>query len=276
MITNLKRRFSAFAAILTLITVVFCTAAYAAAQEDCAYLALRLPETDADPYSEDCPMGSFCADALRSRTGADIAIVPGGAVKGSLPQGALVPEDVADCYMPDGSAVCAAAECSPQELGAFLEELFEHIVIDYATETIDREASAFGGFPNISGMSIVYDASAQPGERVVSITLDDGTELDTNDTQTVLTLVSDEAYLSGEYTKERFEAQLLPETCPELVYGYISECGRELQMLDWDRVRAIGANDNKLISAVPVSTLLIAAGALMAILFVFRRKLEPR
>ena len=104
-------------------------------------------------------LGDLTADSLRWLTGAEIAIVNGGMFRASIPIGEV---DMGDVY--------AAIP---------FENLVGVKMVDGAT-LIDALEKGFSGlpgeagcFPQVSGIDVVYDSSAEVGSRVVSVTVGD-------------------------------------------------------------------------------------------------------
>ena len=83
-----------------------------------------------------------------------------------LPVGGAVPGDISRAntldVLPFGNGVTVVPGVSPADLKA----VFEH--------SVSRYPAASGAFLQVAGISVVYDASRDPGSRVVSLTLDDG------------------------------------------------------------------------------------------------------
>ncbi len=83
-----------------------------------------------------------------------------------LPVGGVVPGDISRAntldVLPFGNGVTVVPGVTPADLKA----IFEH--------SASRYPAASGAFLQVAGISVVYDASREPGSRVVSLTLDDG------------------------------------------------------------------------------------------------------
>lgn len=112
---------------------------------------------------DECALGDLTADALRWATGADIALVGGGLLRTNLPYGELTGAVLEAAYT-DNAAVRV------YELGGeTLYSLFELSVgreCQQETGELDPAASAFAGFLQVSGVRLVWDASAPAGSRV--------------------------------------------------------------------------------------------------------------
>ena len=99
--------------------------------------------------------GDLTADALRAAYGTDIAIVNAGGIRKGLPKGPVTRKDVAAAYPFGGYAV--SMEITGTELLALLEHGFGKL----------PEAS--GGFPQISGFSVVIAPTSPSGSRVANV-----------------------------------------------------------------------------------------------------------
>jgi 5'-nucleotidase/UDP-sugar diphosphatase len=103
-------------------------------------------------------IGNFIADALRARSGADVAMVNGGGIRGNrkYPAGyALTRRDVL-VELPFGNRLATT-----RVTGRALREAIEH--------GIGSVGQLAGRFPQVSGLEIIADGSAPRGHRVVSI-----------------------------------------------------------------------------------------------------------
>ncbi|NLV50974.1 MAG: hypothetical protein GXY20_09830 [Clostridiales bacterium] len=148
-----------------------------------------------DARSQECTLGDAVADAVRAALEADIAVVCGGDLINNLLPGEITWDGLRAVFKEDRPLAVAAV--TPKELRGILEGGLSHITLD-ETETIDRVASAYDGFPQISGFMLSYDVSAPPGMRVYEIRLN-GEKLDLEDDMTVLKLAATEHMLSGGY-----------------------------------------------------------------------------
>ncbi len=117
---------------------------------------------------EESAMGNLVADAMRWATGADIAIANGGGIRGDRTYDAgtvLTRRDILT-ELPFGNATVVTELPGSQVLAA----------IENGVSQVEKGS---GRFPQVSGMSYVYDPSAPAGSRVVSIMVG-GEELDPN------------------------------------------------------------------------------------------------
>ena len=105
-------------------------------------------------------MGNLIADAMRAATGADLAIMNGGGIRADRTYDAgtvLTRRDILT-ELPFGN-ITQVTELPGSQVLAALENGFSQV-----------EKGA-GRFPQVSGMEVVYDPSAEPGSRVSSVTV---------------------------------------------------------------------------------------------------------
>lgn len=115
---------------------------------------------------EESAMGDLIADAMRSATKADIAITNGGGIRADRTYDAgtvLTRRDILS-ELPFGN-VTVMTEITGQQVLDALENGFSQV-----------EKGA-GRFPQVSGLQVVYDPTAEPGKRVVSVKVN-GSDLD--------------------------------------------------------------------------------------------------
>ena len=139
-------------------------------------------------------LGSLIADAYRMAADSEIAIINGGDIRADMPLGAVTRGDVIS-ILPFGNTLMVKV-LSPALLKAVLENGVSGIVVD-AEGGIDHEASAQGRFLNVSGFSFSYDPQAAVGERVLSITMDDGRKLSLDDDTSQIIMAASNYIMSG-------------------------------------------------------------------------------
>ena len=152
--------------------------------------------SDKDARSLECTLGDAVADAVRVSLSTDIAIVCGGDLVHNLLPGEITYDGLIAAFKEDRPL--AVVNVTPKELRVLLEAGLSHITLD-KTESIDSAASAYDGFPQISGFTLSYDASSPPGERVHEIRLG-GKTLKLDDDQTILRLAATGFMLDGGYS----------------------------------------------------------------------------
>ena len=94
-------------------------------------------------------LGDFCADALRSQTGADIALIGGGGIRVDLKKGDVTYGDILRVN-PFGNYVCVIEATGQQILDA----------LEWGANTVPEE---FGGFLQVSGLTYEIDLSVPSG-----------------------------------------------------------------------------------------------------------------
>jgi 2',3'-cyclic-nucleotide 2'-phosphodiesterase/3'-nucleotidase len=115
---------------------------------DARNAALRTGETNA---------GNLIADVIRARLGADVAVMNGGGIRGNqlIPAGALTRKDV-HALVPFLNVLVML-----EVPGQVLLEVLERSVGSYPQE--------FGGFLQVSGLTLTFDPTRAPGQRVVRV-----------------------------------------------------------------------------------------------------------
>ena len=115
---------------------------------DARNAALRTGETNA---------GNFVADAIRARLGADVALMNGGGIRGNqlMPAGPLTRKDV-HALVPFLNVLVML-----EVPGRVLRDALERSVAAYPQE--------FGGFLQVSGLTLTFDPARPPGQRVTRV-----------------------------------------------------------------------------------------------------------
>ena len=144
--------------------------------------------------TQEMPLGNLVADAYREAAASDIAVANGGDIRAGLKAGVVTRGDIIS-VLPFGNTLMVKA-VTPARLRAALENGVGGIVLD-AGGAIDNEQSPQGRFLQVSGFRFSYDPSKPAGERVTSITLDDGTELSLDDDATQLRLAGSNYVMTG-------------------------------------------------------------------------------
>ncbi len=118
-------------------------------------------------------LGDFAADAVRTATGADVAILNSGALRTSIQAGDITLKNVYD-VMPFLNYTCTL-----DVPGSVLWEEMEF--------SLNLMGSSKGGFLQFSGMTVTYDPDGAEGSKVTSIKVA-GTEVDKDATYKLATL----------------------------------------------------------------------------------------
>ena len=112
--------------------------------------------------NQEAAIANLFADAIRSQTGADISVVNGGGIRANRvysPGTMLTRRDI-QSELPFGNKT-VVIEVTGQDVVAMLENGFSQI------------ENGAGRFPHVSGISVVYDPTKEPGSRVVEVTMGD-------------------------------------------------------------------------------------------------------
>ena len=197
--------------------------------------------------SGESTLGSAAADAVRLAAGSDFALLCGGQFAANLEPKTVTYADICRLFA-DGDAGLTVVRVTPKALRQLLEHGLSRITLD-ETESIDRAVSAFGGFPQISGFTLTYDASAHPGERVMRICLD-GRKLDLEDDSTVYTLALPAAVAEGAYGYPARPGTGLSVTLAEAMADYVAS-GVPDTYTGHDRITEVGCTEYDIINRVP-------------------------
>jgi len=127
-------------------------------------------------------LGNLIADSMRIIGGADIAITNGGGLRADIRQGDITKGDI-NAILPFGN-VLTIKEATAKDIKEIMEIGLSSL------------PATHGRFPQVSGMSVVYNPENPVGERVVSIVLN-GRVLDLNDTTTKYSLATNNFMAEG-------------------------------------------------------------------------------
>jgi hypothetical protein len=214
----------------------------------------------------ECQLGDLAADAIRDSLGTTVSVLGSGDLIGDLGNGAVTQEDL-DAALADRPLV--TAEVTPAQLYTLMEGALSQVVVDLDEEQIVAEESQFDGFAQISGFQMVWDGSAPVGERVYSLTLDDGTKLSRTDEETSLTIAGTDLMLEDGYGYGcDAVTTATQETTHSALMDYLTRY--EISSLDTGRISVIGTRDSALVGQVS-KTALLAVLAIIAVFMVFFR-----
>lgn len=224
-----------------------------------------VPETllKAEPLWRECELGWVAADALRALSGADVALVNGGDLQNDLSAGPVTREDVERVFAQNRTL--ALATVCPAELWAILEHSVHRITVDPATEKISPEESGFEGFCHVSGFRFLYDASAPVGQRVQSVTMDDGRALSPEDRETQLVLCAAEDMLCGGWGYAPLACESLEQSQADALEAYVRGKS-QLPESDRERILVIGARQNSIVGGFLPKWVLVAGCAVVILL----------
>lgn len=213
-----------------------------------------------DALSSETSIGDLCADAARAVSGADIAILNSGDIGGNLIGGDITYADCRRIFNEDRTLVTVTV--TPAKLKDILEVGVSHIVIN-EEEMIDREESAWGGFPQISGFEFDYDVGVLVGNRVHEVRID-GVVQDLTDSTTEITLCVTEYMLSGGWGYANMgEGDRVEYTLSEALFHHIEREEVVSPPTSLDRVNSRGSKDNSIWDSLKVTPLLLLIALLV-------------
>ncbi len=198
----------------------------------------RLSACDPQGHTElETAFGDFMADAMRYVSGADVALLPSGDLGNHLQSGTIYISDLTFCLQND--AALAVTEVTAAELWEELEHSISHYAL-FDDQTVDWDSTAFDGFLQVSGLKVAYNVTAPPGERILLLTLADGTELTRNDEEIRLTVVSTATVLAGAYDYSVFADTRPAGTEIGAAESYIRAVGTVTEPEDSGRIEILG------------------------------------
>lgn len=204
--------------------------------------------------SAETQIGDLAADAALFAAEADIALICGGNLGRNILGGDAAYSDCRAVFKEDKRL--AVVSVSPAELKDILEVGVSHIVLN-DEELIDREASAWGGFPQIAGFELEYDASSLPGGRIRWIRIN-GQKLDTADNAARLSLCVSEDMLNGQWGYPAMSGgAVLNITYSEALFSYIQSHSDVTPSNTDSRIFSCGSKDNNLLESMHIAPLLL-------------------
>lgn len=205
--------------------------------------------------SEESVLGDACADAVRAAAGSDLALVMGGEFTANLePRSYRYDELCAVLREPEKPL--AVARVSAAELKEILEAGFAAVTLG-EDEAIDRAASASMGFPQISGLSVVYDTSARAGERVMRLVIG-GEKVELTDEEKRYTLAATADVFAGAEGYPETECEALDCTLAQALADFVA-AGTPDDYSGSGRIRAVGCTDDSIVRRFPVVFCVLAA-----------------
>lgn len=224
---------------------------------------------DHGSLTDDSGLGAALADSAAFACGTNFALVNGGDLAGNLSPGILTYGEI--CFALAADRPLVVCEVTVSQLKTMLELCLSHITVAPATLSIDREASSFAGFPQVSGLTVKYDASAPSGQRVVALKTDTG-ELDLSDNTTRFTLACTDHLLQGGYGELPFSPAYTAAglTESEALASYIHAGGMNADHTTSDRITVIGVTDNTIIDQLGIRGSILPVCLLAAVLLGFR------
>ena len=169
--------------------------------------------------TQETELGDFLADAFRWRTGADIAVINGGGIRGALPKGNVTYGDAINIF-PFGNQL-KVVEVS----GAAIREMLENSVSKYPDVS--------GGFLQVSGIRFTFRTNIPSQGRVTDIYVNNA-PLDENK---IYTLAASDFVIEGGDDYDMLKKLLVIGTfgtCEEVLADYLQEIG--LKKVDMGRI----------------------------------------
>lgn len=237
----MKRVIPIFLAVLLLILPAF------AAAPGQSQVVLQATEEGQAGACKDVSLGSYAADTMRQAAGTDLAFLPTGLLGLNLQSGP-VDDEVLAASLPQDEMVYVVSLTAPQ-LKELLETACAPLVLD-ETEHLDRDASIWDGFLQLSGLHVIYNVPALPGSKVYEVKLDDATEPDLTDERVVFTAAVTQSLLDGTYGYPAFTPEREVGLLRELTARRIAAEGID-QEPDGSRIILYGAYENNIIDSFP-------------------------
>jgi 5'-nucleotidase len=140
------------------------------------------PTRDADGESA---LGDLIADAQRAYADTQIAFMNPGGIRAPIEAGEVTYGELFKVQPFDNQVV--RMDLTGDQIYRLLEQQWQPQADGSVRETILQ----------VSGLEVTYDKSRPVGERIVSVTLSDGTQIDRNDTQTTYTVAANSFIATG-------------------------------------------------------------------------------
>ncbi len=105
--------------------------------------------------TQETNLANLITDAMRSASGAPIAMTNGGGIRDSVDAGEVTLEDVLDIH--------------PFENVVLTIELTGEEIVQALEHGVSRHPDHWGGFMQVSGLEYTFDPSQDPGNRIVEV-----------------------------------------------------------------------------------------------------------
>lgn len=237
----MKRLLFVFLAVLSLLLPAF------ASTPGQSQVVLQATEDDHPGACKDVSLGSYAADTMLRAAGTDLAFLPSGLLGLNLQSGP-VDDEALSLSLPMDEMVYIVSLTAVQ-LKELLEISAAPLVLD-ETEHLDRDASTWDGFLQVSGLHVIYDVPSLPGDKVYEVKLNDASEPDLTDEKTVFTAAVTQSLLDGTYGYPLLTAAREVGSLRELVAQRIASEGIA-QEPDDNRIILYGAYENNIIDSFP-------------------------
>lgn len=160
-----------------------------------------------DTRLRETALGNLVADSVAALSGAPIAVVNGGGIRASLYEGEARSLDLAAVCPYDNQIVKVEMQ------GRVLLLMLENSLYEYKSS----EELPGGRFLQVSGLRYIFDSSKAPEERLIEVTLSDGSPIDESAVYTVAInnyMAGKNGYLDGNgdgYTMLNLYSDELPK-----------------------------------------------------------------
>lgn len=238
-----------FCLLFTLAASAFADGGYARAEG-------TISASDKNGHKEtETELGDLFADAVKSSTGADMALLPCGDFSGrNIAAGNVDEEAVSVCLSSDEEIVLFRADAD--YIYEALHTSVSHFVLNEA-EKIDWEASAFDGYLYLSGFSITFDYSALPDDPVYELKNDGGESIERGDGKTYW-IAAARYVAEGHYGYEAVKEFETVGTISSCLLSYLS--GKEsVKAPATGRIKIIGTKEYTLAARFPVLLIVVVA-----------------
>ena len=181
------------------------------------YKALEFDNTTV--RTRETELGDFITDAFRWRTGADIAVINAGGIRGDLPEGNVTYGDTINIF-PFGNQL-QVVEITGDKIRAMLEN------------SVCQYPDTFGGFLQVSGIRFTITPANLVGSRVSGIYINNA-PLDDNK---IYTLATDDFLIEGGDDYDMLKKLLVIGkfgTLEEVLADYLQEIG--MKKIDMGRI----------------------------------------
>lgn len=134
--------------------------------------AVHLDGERSDVRTRETNLGNLITDAMIKAVNADVAITNGGGIRASIDKGSITKGEVIT-VLPFGNFVVA-------------KEMKGSVILDAIEHGISSYPETDGKFPQVGGMSFIFDPTRPAGERVLKLIIN-GTPINYNETYRVAT-----------------------------------------------------------------------------------------
>ena len=142
---------------------------------------------------EECLLGNVITDAVLRDTGVDIVLQNGGGIRADIDAGAVSLGEVLN-VLPFGNLI-STFELTGADVLAALENGVSRVQVDADNNPMVDGAS--GRFLQVAGLRYAYDATQEPGSRIVSAEVMRDGEYAALDMEAVYTVASNDYMRSG-------------------------------------------------------------------------------